>query len=325
MRLASLTIEKFRSITKAYKLPLSDSTVLIGPNNEGKSNVLRALVLAMRALLGRLGSGSGRFGVLGARSYREPDYDWERDFPVHLQGRRQSDQSVFVLEFALTAQELVEFRSETRSKSNGTLPLRIAIGRDGKPQTTVHKQGRGATLSKKTLRISEFIAARVELQYIPAVRTAESARQVVDTMVARELAMLEEDPEYRRALARIEELQQPVLDALSSSIQETLKKFLPAVKSVEISALQGQRFEALRRCDIHVDDGSRTELRYKGDGVQSLAALGLMRHASAREAAVRATIELHETGVALAGLEDAPVADHPFRGNEQARAQGDWK
>jgi hypothetical protein len=48
-------------------------------------------------------------------------------------------------------------------------------------------------------------------------------------------------------------------------------------------------------------------------------------HASARDAAMRATIEMHETGVALPGLEDAPVADHPFRGNEQARAQGDWK
>jgi hypothetical protein len=37
-------------------------------------------------------------------------------------------------------------------------------------------------------------------------------------------------------------------------------------------------------CEIVVDDGTPTPLEYKGDGVQSLAALGIMRHASASSA-----------------------------------------
>jgi hypothetical protein len=48
-------------------------------------------------------------------------------------------------------------------------------------------------------------------------------------------------------------------------------------------------------------------------------------HASARDAAMRATVEMYETGVALGGLEVAPIAAQPFTGNELARAQGDWK
>ena len=45
MRLEKLTIKNFRSITRASSVSFSNMTVLLGANNEGKSNVLRALVL----------------------------------------------------------------------------------------------------------------------------------------------------------------------------------------------------------------------------------------------------------------------------------------
>jgi predicted ATP-dependent endonuclease of OLD family len=51
MKLVSLTVENFRSITSARKIPISQMTTLIGPNNEGKSNILRALAIAMTSLL----------------------------------------------------------------------------------------------------------------------------------------------------------------------------------------------------------------------------------------------------------------------------------
>ena len=278
MKLRSLTIQKFRSITNAYKLPLLESTVLIGPNNEGKSNVLRALVLATTILLGRRRS---QFQTVMSRLDRERDYDWERDFPLHLQQKERNGESSFVLEYELTADEVTAFKTVVGSNLNGTLPLKLTIGRSRVPKVTVHKPGRGKkVLSSKAEKVATFIAERIELQYIPAVRTAASAQQVVDTMVSRELASLEEDAEYIKAMEHVARLQKPVLEALSASIRGTLLQFLPAVRSVEVRVPLERRYEALRRCDILIDDGSLTELRYKGDGVQSLAALGLMRHAS---------------------------------------------
>lgn len=50
MRIVSLTIENFRSITTAKQIPFDDYTLFVGPNNEGKSNILRALNLAMTTL-----------------------------------------------------------------------------------------------------------------------------------------------------------------------------------------------------------------------------------------------------------------------------------
>lgn len=282
MKLESLTIQNFRSITKAYKLPLSSSTVLIGPNNEGKSNVLRALVLATRMLIGRRRS-EPAFAPQRSRYGKEADYDWERDFPLHLQEKEPEGNSVFVLEYELTPQEVDEFRTVIGSRLNGTLPLRVAIGTKSIPTVTVHKKGPGGkVLSNKAQKIAEFVAERIELEYIPAVRTAVSAQQIVDTMVARELSALEDGQDYIDALERIAQIQDPVLQELSESIKSTLVQFLPAVKSVDVRAPMERRFEALRRCEIYINDGSMTELRYKGDGVQSLAALGLMRHASAK-------------------------------------------
>ena len=47
MKLTGLSITNFRSIKKAQNIKLSDTTVLIGKNNEGKSNFLAALAICL--------------------------------------------------------------------------------------------------------------------------------------------------------------------------------------------------------------------------------------------------------------------------------------
>jgi hypothetical protein len=50
MRLESFTVKNFRSITNAYRLPLRDFAVRVGPNTSGKSNILKAIVMALGIL-----------------------------------------------------------------------------------------------------------------------------------------------------------------------------------------------------------------------------------------------------------------------------------
>jgi len=83
----------------------------------------------------------------------------------------------------------------------------------------------------------------------------------------------------------IEDLQKPVFDELANTIQTTVAGFLPSVKSVELQTRREARYRSLRRdVEIIVDDGNLTKLNRKGDGVQSLVALALMRHASEQSA-----------------------------------------
>ena len=50
MKLVAFSVRNYRSIVEAYKLSLGNYTVLVGPNNEGKSNILKAIALSLAVL-----------------------------------------------------------------------------------------------------------------------------------------------------------------------------------------------------------------------------------------------------------------------------------
>jgi len=285
MQLVSFAVNNYRSITKTSKLTIRGSiTTLIGPNNEGKSNILRALVTVMR-IVSQLSSHVVYRGRVRRFMSVQHFYRWDQDYPVSLQETTPNGESIFDLEFELTGPEVDAFRTEVGSSLNGTLPIRITVGA-GEPSFKVMKQGPGGTkLSAKSGAIAEFIGQRLDFEYIPAIRPASAAKTVVEDIVARELSVLNKDASFRDAVRKIEDLQRPILDEISKSIRQTLKAFLPNVRGVRVTVPQEERYRALTRsCEVIVDDGTPTPLGQKGDGVQSLAALSLMRYASQRGA-----------------------------------------
>ncbi|MCX4915307.1 ATP-dependent endonuclease [Streptomyces sp. NBC_00687] len=280
MRLVSFSLSNFRSITRTERLSLDSFTVLVGPNNEGKSNILLGLVSGMK-LLSLHNMPPARTAAMLARrvTIRASGmdiYKAGRDLPLHLQ-ERPAAKTTFDFEFELTDQEIAEFKVEVKSNLNGRLPVRLTASAES-IQFEVRKQGRGAaTLSAKAAQISRFIATRIDVKDIPAVRTARDSVELVRAMVEREISELEKSEEYRKAVERIAELQAPVLTGLEKALKSSLGKFIPDLNSVEV--IVSDRLSALRKnCQVIVDDGTATELRYKGDGIQSLAAMSLIHH-----------------------------------------------
>lgn len=268
-------------------------TVLIGRNNEGKSNLLKALGTAMRLL---------QLHAFGPRRYRtlltaENAYEWKRDFPIQHQDRKSSTQTTIKLEFQLSDIELDEFYKEIKSKLNGSLPLEIRIGKDNEPHFRVVKSGRGAkSLTQKSEKIAQFIASRIYFNYIPAVRTEKDALNLIGTLVGQELRALEEDPAYKSAIDTISQLQQPILDTLATQVKDALHEFLPNIRSVKIDLSDlNPRFTLRRDVDVIVDDGVATNIAQKGDGVKSLAALGLLKSKNVRPGASVLAIEEPES------------------------------
>lgn len=289
MRLKQFSVTKFRSITKAEKLPIGDFTVLIGPNNEGKSNILEALAMGMQ----ELGRPTQRvFRSAARRRFRsnyeraeELHYEWDRDFPQDLQ-EKEDGRTTMNFDFELTPTEVEEFYDEVGSRFNEALPISLSWGRTGRPSFRVRKRGPAQkSLSEKRVAIAQFVAARVQVQYVPAIRTGKRVASIVQRMLARELAAAADDPEYAEALDRVQQLQQPVLEKLSVSIADRLQSLLPEVKGV---AIEHEEDRAVPRgVAIVVDDGVATDLIFKGDGVQSLAALAMMQHYSRQTARAR--------------------------------------
>lgn len=321
MKLVSFSVSNYRSIISAKRIPISDYSVLAGANNEGKSNILHALALAMAALenykysirrdaLGRIIR--TRNTILGS-SY---DYVWRRDYPISKQfSKSKTKDTEVILEFQLSDKENEEFKEEVGNKLNQILPISVIFS-ESELKVSVVKQGPGKeALTKNANRIAEFVSKRVQFEYIPAIRTSENAQKVIYELLEKELSRLYDDPDYVAALQKVEELQKPILDELAATVRTTVSAFLPSVKNVEISSPRGRRTQALSRSiGIEIDDGNKTSLDRKGDGVKSLVALAMMRHASETKDANCANIvaieepEAHLHPYAIHELRDVLVA-----------------
>lgn len=273
MKLGYFSIQDYRSITKAELQNLQTASILLGPNNEGKSNVLQGL----NACLTMLRDGRTLPSKDGLRMrYTRDSYDWVSDFPVRKQEKNPSSPSVFELHFQLSDIEKGRFENAIKSKLNGVLPIELRFT-PSFATFKVLKQGRGgATLSKKADAICRFIGETLDFAYIPAVRTARSSIEIVNDLVEREIRKLTNNAEYAELLQKIEILQKPVLDGIAERLKGNLKEFLgSAVKDVTLNT--PSRYRGLSRsCQIVIDDGTPTLLERKGDGVQSLVAISLI-------------------------------------------------
>lgn len=302
MKLVNFSVTNYRSITAAHKIAISETTVLIGRNNEGKSNLLKAISIAMEALQEHALNEMHR-RIRRRPSYRrsENTYFWDRDFPIALQDRKGQKQSIFRLEFELDDNEVDNFINEVKSNLNGSLPLEIRIGEDNIPNIKVSKKGRGSiTLNSKSGKIADFIARRIHFNYIPAVRTDQEALSVISDMLSSELATLEKDENYKKALKVITDLQTPILRSLADRIKKPLSEFLPNIKDVNIEFTEGARRYAHRRdFQVIIDDGTATSIEFKGDGVKSLATLGLLKN------------RITEGGASIIAIEEPESHLHP--------------
>jgi len=274
MRLVQFSVTNFRSITKAHKIKIDETTIIIGKNNEGKSNLLNALSTSM----GILTSKEERFHRSNLY-YDRRIYVWERDFPIALQDKKGKKETIFNLEFSLDENEIEEFREEIKSNLNGTLPIQIKIGPDNQAKILVVKKGRGhKVLNSKSKRITDFISKKIQFNYIPAVRTDRHATDIVRQMVVDELRTLEKEEEYKDALEVITKLQEPVLKGISDDIKVSLNEFLPNVIDVSVEINETRQLRMRKEISIVIDDGTPTNIEYKGDGVKSLAALSLIKN-----------------------------------------------
>lgn len=296
MRLEYFSAKNFRSIINAQRIHVKEYTILIGKNNEGKSNLLRAMYIAMSIV--------GSYGIMPYGTFSASSsglrrmIDWDKDFPLH--GPRKK-KITFRLDFKLNDSEILEFKEHTGCNIDGKLALNIDIDEVIGCVITVIKHGPGKKkLNTRIGEITGFISSRIVMNYIPAVRTQSSVMRIVKSMIENKLRVLEGDDEYIEAVSKIESLQEPVLKEVSGELQRTLVEFLPNIKGVDINITKDDRRRALvGQFDINIDDGVSTLLEYKGDGVKSLVALSLLKNRG------------HYSGASIVAIEEPESHLHP--------------
>ncbi len=279
MKLIYFTVTNYRSITNANKIDLQNLTVLIGKNNEGKSNLIKALNLSMSILKDvRLLSRN--------KSSLRYYYQWKEDFPIILQKSRKlkNKTTEFRLDFELTEEESRELLKIIGSNINNELSVVININENDEISIKIPKRGKFTKeLSKKINQISKFISPKIDIQYIPAIRSETDAIDVINNIIENEFVN-DEDEEYQKALTYIQERQNKRLIELSNRIKKPLCKFMPNIKNVDLSfipRLHNKRYMSDKRLNIEINDGVLTSLANKGDGVKSLTTIAILSQVKA--------------------------------------------
>lgn len=281
MHIARFKVERYRSIKKAESIDLTTLTVLVGPNNEGKSNILRALVVGLETLsavteLTR--STRPRAGVLQGRLDDFHSYEWKRDFPIELQNSTPGASSSFEFDFTLDDDDIAAFKKTIGPTLNGRLKIRVLVGQNGDAIVKVVKSGPGsAELNSKAPQIARFVAVRIRVEYIPTARTYEKSYAVIRREAASALRGVTSTPKYQQAATVINSLVSEALAPLEDQLLNGIQAFIPEVEKVSINARVIPERIGLPDVEVDIDDGQRTALSAKGDGVQSLVALSLVR------------------------------------------------
>ena len=298
MRLTEFSITNYRSITSASKIKLDNLTVLVGKNNEGKSNLLRALDVAMSAMTLFARYGKRAFGSRTIANRAQEEYDWEKDFPLKLQGRSKNTESRFKLLFRLSKEELVEFTKLTGIHGNTDIPIVVTIDKNSNFKIDIPKRGAASYKSKAQIVI-QYIADRISYIYIPAIRTDDIATRTVEKAFDNEIRSVLEDPEYIKAQEKINSLMQAKLNTLSPQLLATMQVFLPNVSDVTLkwngSADSLSRPFLRNWLDVIVNDGTPTSIKNKGDGVKNLLALATLVKQKKRTGASIVAIEEPES------------------------------
>lgn len=290
MELVQFSVTNYRSITSANKIAIHDITVLVGKNNEGKSNFLNALNVAMLAVIDYIKpDGANIFRHRGA-------YEWETDFPVQIQDRTSGTESRFRLDFRLNEQEKYDFHNLTGIRGNEDIPIEIKIGKDNIPKIDVPKRG-SSSYKDKAKEIAGFISKRISINYIQAVRTEGMAIRALEAAIYSELDALKENEEYAEAKRTIDHLEDCVLEDLSKKLVDPLKTFIPSLQDVSIT--REDRFFPLQRYrndfDVLINDGITTSIKSKGDGIKSLVALAILQDKKTEGSASVVAIEEPES------------------------------
>lgn len=307
MKLDSFSVKNYRSILETADICFSDEmTVLVGANNEGKSNLLKALQTAFQTIAAY--RFSSIHGLAMNRRYRDEGYDFERDYPFGKQ-HDANPTSRFRLTFR-TEEDDHPFLTRIGNKNCRRIAFNLIFSKKQSiPAVSSTLDDSPIEVEKKVLHaICMYISARLSFLYIPAIRTEEQSRQIVSQIVDNGLETLFSVEKYQDVLNELQDKQRKFLDKQSRSLTKTIKKFIPSVKSIRIetdSASSARRFihrVSSLGVDLLVDDGvATTFLQQKGDGLISLITLGLMHQ----------SFQSKQSGKFIVGIEEPEAHLHP--------------
>lgn len=266
-----IRVLNYRSIRTQQTVPLAQGAVLVGPNNVGKSNLLRAVDLFFHATDG------------GA------PYDIDVDKP-HRSSGRTSLRALFRLESGDEGlwddySGLYAMLQDPPAVDEGIVPIYLEFSRAGNPSYKLFPNSRAprekqADFSRRQQQFVQNVLERFSVRYVPS---AKHWGSFYDKFLVPALGEVVEEA-IREELDGVRQALRSISASLSSLLQASLGT------SVEVEMdLAPNLSELLGAVAIGMSDPIPTDLSGKGQGIQSAFLVAAVGWISEREHAAGRT------------------------------------
>lgn len=288
MRLTTVEIQNYRSLfgddenKNQLKLELADGlNTIVGPNNVGKSNIFRALAVAL-----------------------DPDYRFDRkkDMPAQavwakptitltfqIEGPRTSSEAT-LLRYLEAYEKAVNEKAKASFASKGIVRYRVVI--EGGPDSVgARREGfLAAGAGGRVLQDDDPLLRKAVAQfgrcfhfvYIESGQSLSSLlegkfRDILRSVLKEQLSAQYAEVEKARA-SYVQGIRTGLLEPLTGRIGAELKDLFPEILSVTLNPEVGDLEQTLTHMGVSVTDTAPTELAEKGTGVRGGVLVAILRH-----------------------------------------------
>lgn len=304
MKIANVKVHNYRSLDE-ITVPLYPYTVIVGQNNVGKSNILRAIDLFFSPppLVGKPKSLHFEVPELRRRfhSSRSQEYDFTRDFPILAQSKPGPKCTEIALTLALEAQDFDRLTLAAKFRRRKLITVKELIWRDGRGEGLLEYRCDGLKRDD-AIEFLQWLFQVTEFVRMPSSRSYEASQKLLRSFSRRTLAGLRASLSVRRSLESLRTRAEKDLRKAEQAIRSRLIQYLPELEAISFELKElPELYEIVEVGDIQVNDGRKTSLQTKGDGVQSLFYIGLLQYMS--------TLKVNRN--LLFGIEEPELHLHP--------------
>lgn len=275
LRLISLEVQNFRSIVgPALRVEFGSLTSIVGPNNCGKSNILRALHLFFTGLV------------------EDQSFVSDLDFPKTATLTKSDQTKITVtISFEPTKEALIsraldelETESNQRRLDNNHVSLRLSYSKHGvESWQFIGKLGTKNINRALIGKVRDAVRDSVTFKYIPVGRDSlESINREIGTELIRTIfsgwsGSTRKRQEINVAIDALLKKLYPELESTSSSVTASVQEVFKEIRHLKLRLPFSNLEEMLPSLTPVISDTAETGVRSKGAGIQTSSLIFLLK------------------------------------------------